>query len=566
MIDLLTATRLTDAQLTRLSAKSVRALEAQASAWVRRDVQANQLWYYRVVNPEAVALHRSTAREFGIQGGNKAGKTGTMLAEMAIQMTGIIPRSLLSEYPPAKAGRAKRVRLVVTSLTSAWDVNLKRKFQYFEWNGRPNGSGLAGDPDTGHYGWIPQRFLPGGDWTKAWSEKHQMLTLTNGATLQVMSHTQDLKEFNQGSFDLIVCDELPPEDVVRALRLRVLETGGQLIMGGTPSDERSEAVSAAWFFDSVIQPGLEQSAPAEVGAVVLWTEHNRTLDPANVEFVAKGMTEEQRRARLHGDPIHLGGLIFPGVTVAPKTWCLRCAGARRLDQGRCRECGSPDVTGYSHAWDDADLQWPGPRDWPTLFYMDPHQAKPTACAWVKVDPEDAWWQVAELEIAGDAGAVKRECEAFEAEHRLTPRWRRGDPKITAQTNQFAREFQGERFTIRRAFEEVGFDFLEANTNFTVGRERLLQAFAVQPGTRRPRFRIHRTRCPKTLYQYLHFVWHAATASGGKEQPSRYHSDFPALGRYLALDDPSWTGLERLQTATPLRIGASGTGRNSATGW
>jgi hypothetical protein len=544
------------------------ALETQAAAWVRADQRANAVVYYRVVNPAARLVHGSTAREVGVQGGNKSGKTGTLLAELAIQLTKIVPDSLAGVYPRGKLKPGPvRARLVVTSLSSAWDTNLKLKLQFWEWNGRPNGAGLLGDPDVGHYGWIPQRCLIRGDWAASWSEKHRVLTLADGSTLQVMSHDQDLQEFNQGAFDLIVEDEIPPEAIHRANRLRVMERGGQILTGGTPSDDRAQAaVSHAWFFDQILEPGLARSAPADVEACVLWTEHNRTLDPANVEYVAAGLTAEQRRARLHGDAIHLGGLIFPTFTITPKVWCFTCGDQTRDRGGHCAECGSTKLTGYSHVWDEGDLPWPGPTEWPVVFYMDPHQARATVCAWYKVDPLDQWWQVAEAEIPGMAETVKTECLAIERDGAFEIAWRKGDPKITAQTNQFAKDFAGQPFTIREAFQEVGFDFLDANTNFTVARERLLAAFTPNPVTRTPRFRVHRTRCAKTAHAFTRFTWYETKTITGKDQPGRRYSDFPACARYLAMDDPTWSGLQRLQHPVPLSLRAPGAGRNRVVGW
>jgi hypothetical protein len=200
--------------------------------------------------------------------------------------------------------------------------------------------------------------------------------------------------------------------------------------------------------------------------------------------------------------------------------------------------------------------------------MDPHQARPTACAWFKIDPNDRWWQIHELEIAGDAGQVKQAVEAFEAEHDLQIAWRKGDPKITTQTNQFAAEFDGRPFTIREAFEEVDFPFEEANTNFTVAVERIEQALRpiLQP-FRTPRLRVH-TSCHRTRYHVTHHVWERSRRepSEAREKPSRVNSDFVALLRYLAMDDPTWRDCQALRHLTPLRIGALGVGRNARTGW
>src|SRR5207302_623713 len=83
------------------------------------DHQANQLVYYEPVNPDAMRLHLSVAREFGVQGGNKSGKTGAELAELAIQMTGVVPECVAGRYPAVKLRAPIRARLVVTSLITA---------------------------------------------------------------------------------------------------------------------------------------------------------------------------------------------------------------------------------------------------------------------------------------------------------------------------------------------------------------------------------------------------------------------------------------------------------------
>ena len=594
-LDLHRATKFSDAQIRKLSAKARRALEADVAAWIRRDAQCNQLVYYRVANPDAMKLHGSVAREFGIQGGNKSSKSGTMLAELAIQMTGVVPLSLSIcaacrrpmqgqdgawrhegpvedghaaglAYPVMKLRPPIRVRLVVTSNVNAWDENLKQKLQYSQWNGRLNEHELPGDPRYGHWGWIPQRFLIHGDWDASWSERHRKLTLNlrgdggtePGSTLTVMSHQQAVEDFNQGSYHLVVEDEIPPEEIHRANRIRTLEVRGQVITGGTPPDDRPGAVSAAWFFDQVLTPGFAGANPERVEAVALWTEHNRTLEPAAVEEIAQGLTPEERRARFHGDSLHLAGLVIRGFTEKARLWCFACNADLMLGLEACSACGSRDLMPYRHVWDEDDLAWPGPREWPTLFYMDPHQARPTACLWIRLDPNDAGWVVAEQEIEGDAATVKAVCEAFEREHGLHPVVRKGDPKITAQTNQFAREFQGQPFNIRRAFEEVGFYFEDANTNFAVGIERLERLLRPNPLTRAPGLRIWRG-CTKTVWQIGRFTW-------DRDKPGRKHSDFPAALRYYAIDDLSYRGLALARAGTPVAVAARREGRNSRTGW
>ncbi|KKK61152.1 hypothetical protein LCGC14_3017220, partial [marine sediment metagenome] len=45
-----------------------------------------------------------------------------------------------------------------------------------------------------------------------------------------------------------------------------------------------------------------------------------------------------------------------------------------------------------------------------------------------------------------------------------------------------------------------------------------------------------------------------------------NSDFPALLRYLANDDPTYRMVEAVRMAEKVVVGAGGIGRNKATGW
>ena len=86
----------------RLPPSEREALELELWQALRADMQANQLVYYRPVNADAPRLHASSARLCAISGGNKSGKTGEMLIEAAILMTGVIPDSLRGIYPESK--------------------------------------------------------------------------------------------------------------------------------------------------------------------------------------------------------------------------------------------------------------------------------------------------------------------------------------------------------------------------------------------------------------------------------------------------------------------------------
>lgn len=576
-------------------------LREERALWVLDHQKRNQLWWYEPANLESYRVHAATAREVGIGGGNRSSKTSVMLVEFAIRATQVVPRSLLGDagrqaagilnrkhdtwgvrypvepYPASKLQHHPiRARLLASSLKNAWDENIKPKLQWWVWNGVRNEDGLEGDPRFGHWGLIPQCWLLDGEWDKSWSESHQVLTLNlkgdygkeKGSRLQVMGHNQDDQDYAQGSFDLIIEDELPKEKIHREHLMRTLDRRGQVITGGTPPDESLASVAMAWFYDSVYLPGIEGGDPT-VFATTLWTEHNRALPADSVAEILRKLTPEERAARSQGKFLHLSGLVFPGFTERAKTWCSRCGGEVLPVGGRCPECRSADLVTYSHVFTDDDYAAYHPRNehWPVLFYMDPHPARPTVCGWFAVDEADHYWQLAELEVPGNAAAVRAACERLEAARGWEVVWRKGDEKITEQGNQFAKEVDGQPFNIRVAFQEAGFDFEPANTNFVVARNRLLDAFKPDPGTRRPRFRVHES-CVNTRRSFTHHVWKSSSRSddvGLKEQPSRKLSDHPALARFLMMDEPGYLQCQRLRSGAVTVWKRPGVGRGR-TGW
>jgi hypothetical protein len=102
----------------------------------------------------------------------------------------------------------------------------------------------------------------------------------------------------------------------------------------------------------------------------------------------------------------------------------------------------------------------------------------------------------------------------------------------------------------------------------VAVERIEAALRPTLPFRTPRLRVHST-CTRTRYHVTHHVWERSRRepSEARDKPSRVHSDFVALLRYLAMDDPTWRDCQAMRyLTTPLRIGAQGVGRNARTGW
>lgn len=545
-------------ELQRMPVSELETLASELVSEVQQDRQENALEYYTPANPDAEPAHYSKAREVALIGGHRAAKSDTMLAEMVIQMTGVVPASLVSHYPLSKLRPPIRARLFCTSFQNAFDVQLKRKLQWFEWDGQ----GIPGS-DRGHWGWVPRRFLINNSWDQSWSEKHRRLTLNNGSFTQIMSYEQESSDVKVGSFHFIGEDEIPPEHFHRQNRTRIMETHGQLWTAATPPDDRGTSLSSAWFYDQVYVPGITRADP-EIFAVQLRTDRNRLLLAQDIEWLAKGMTSDQKDAQLTGVFLHLSGRVFPEFADLPRTWCFKCDTEVHAIDGQCQQCAGDDLDPYCHVIDNEPL----PTTWPRCFYGDPHPRRPLAGIWVAVSPNDDWYVEHEIDVDPYGGpmTVRQAIEDYEARHDLRGSliWRKLDSQMTKQHNEFA----GQDWTIGKALRDVGFEFMDANVSKETGYAILRDAMRCTPWTRKPRLRVMR-RCQKVIHQMTHYAWaeHTIRAIGRAEREieQEKNSDFPAALRFMANDNLTHAGLQATMRHEPIRY-AAGAGASKRTGY
>ena len=239
-MDLKDAVKLTQEEIDALSDEQAVELAVQLEN-KRGDLKKrHQLLFYQPASEGAKQVHLSTAKEIIVTGGNRSSKTETALVEALIQGTGILPYCLEGIYPRVPKPPI-RIRVVCKSITNVLEPIIKPKLQWWKWSGREPEGG-----ENGHWGWIPPHLLINEDWSKSWSEKNRMLTLSNGTQIQFMSHDQDPEDFSGGSFHLILLDEGPPKAIYTENKMRTIDTGGQLIMSMTPPDEETAAWSAAF--------------------------------------------------------------------------------------------------------------------------------------------------------------------------------------------------------------------------------------------------------------------------------------------------------------------------------
>ena len=516
----------------------------QVAEVLEQDRKHVQLAYYQLANPMAARVHQTLASEVAIVGGNRSSKTDTMLAEFAIRMTGHIPLSLQATYPREKLSTLPiRARIVCNSLTDTLEPVIKPKLRWDQWNG-------VGDPDQqrGHWGWIPQHCLKGGTWEKAYSEKYRTLSVSvdnywtgsdgtthsmrGTSTCQMLSYDQDITAFSGSSMHLVGHDELPRSDIYRENRLRTLDVRGQILTAFTPPDEIGQSrADVSWFYDEVYLQGLNQAPGFET--IRLNTEANRILDAKAIAELAEKLTDEQREVRLHGNFLHLSGVIYSIFTQGHSVWCFRCQKKIVPVDQRCVSCKSDDIESFTHVVSPH----PVPSNWPIVFVIDPHPRKADACGWFAVTPSDDIVLVAELEVSGTAQDVKRAVDEVESRLHLLVRKRLMDPNIATETN----DKLGRNWTIRKAYDDVGLRCDLANDDVNVGINEVKDLLKPDPKTRRPRFRTFSTN-EKFIYGMSHWSWDEHARVGDKEPKEKVRDkakDFPDLVRYLALDRPDF---------------------------
>ena len=538
---------LTHAELQQIprAVREEAAKEALARLYQIR--QEEQLYFYQPSSKHARKIHLSTAKEIVATGGNRSGKSDTSLAELAIQMTGVVPKSLDKDYPRVKLRPPIRARLICTSLTNTWDAVIRPKLQYWQWNG-------AGDPggDRGHWGWIPKRFLINGKWADSFSEKQRTLTLMNGSTLQINSYDQAVEDMAGSSLHLIVCDEGPPAAIYRENKMRTIDVAGRLMIAFTPPDDTSSSWDAAWIYDDLYTKGLPgPDKDPQIEAITLFTEDNRILSMDEVQMVAKGLTPEQKEVRLRGAFMHLGGRIYKHFSDRTRQWCFTCCDLVLAHNGLCAACFNR-VIDICHVVEPFDLR----HEWPIYFALDPHPRKAHAMAWYVITPSDEMFQVAELEVDAEPSVVWAKVQDLEKRMHFDNIVRRYmDPNMGKSPSGSG----GRRNrTVEEDFADVGLRCDMADDNRDTARSLIRGRLIPDPRTERPLFSIFNT-CSKTVYQMNRYSWDEwargrVDLRDPKPTPQDKFSDFPTLLGYVCNSMPSFRGMYRAPVKRFAKVG------------
>ena len=196
-----------------------------------------------------------------------------------------------------------------------------------------------------------REILPEGSYV--WHAERRTLELFNGSTINFRSYDQDVSKFSGASLHGVWFDEEPPQRIYNENLMRILDTGGKMLMTFTPLS------GINWLYELVYSDKKDPlTGEPLVGAVFVSTYDNPYIKPSDIEAVkALCRDEDEIAARFEGKFFTRSGLVY-----------------KEFDQ-------------RIHVVEP----FPIPDDWMICISIDHHTRNPQAVVFVAIDPEDSAW-------------------------------------------------------------------------------------------------------------------------------------------------------------------------------
>lgn len=433
--------------------------------------KSQKLLFY-VANPKLLSFHMSKAPIRAVFGGNRSGKTTCGGVEFCFHVTGIYPDWYPKEMRytgPVKARIIARdfmkgVGEVIVPFLEEWlDSSLvKRKLR------NPMG--------------VPVKW-----------------ELKSGSVFDILTHEQDVEQFEGWKGHIAWFDEPPPRDKYIATLRGLVDYRGRCWLTMTP-------LTQAWIYDEL----YVKNEPQRIMCVTTDIRDNPHLDAAQIKQFEQSLTEEEKEARLHGRFMHLSGLVYKEFNTDVHI------------------CERPNVS----------------EGWTRYMAIDPHERMPTAVMWLAVDPRGNHWVYDELWLESmDIEQIAHAIHVQEGE--LRPRIRLIDPHNDKEYN-----LVGGNFNIRKELMKHGVYCERANSDPALGKARIKQALRSQYSailkTEVPLLRVARN-CTKTIYEFQHYVWDEFQRNPDnydkKEQVKKKNDHFMDCLRYIYNFGPKYYPVE-----------------------
>lgn len=234
--------------------------------------------------------------------------------------------------------------------------------------------------------WVPLSTLRGGSWESAYDKMERTLHFENGSFLEFMSYDQDLDKFAGTSRHFVWFDEEPPHEIYTENRMRLLDVGGHMWITMTPVE------GMTWIFDDLY---LAANTSDNIHVTEVDQAENPYLNHAQREEFLDGLSEDERKARVAGKFVQIGGLVY-----------------KNFSPLNIVDPISP------------------PKEWMQVAGMDHGLNNPTAWLWTAINPDGDMYVFDEHYENEKVVAYHAEkVHARNSEHSRLPDYYVGDPSI-----------------------------------------------------------------------------------------------------------------------------------------
>lgn len=233
--------------------------------------------------PEQERFHSCDAFGRYISGGNRGGKTNSIVAEMVWWGTNTHPYLMRPDH----WGRGPlHQRVIVVDITKGVEQIILPKLREL----------------------TPKSALIDGVFEKSWDSNSLIFTFANGSTIDFLTHGMTLEKHGGVPRHILYFDEIPPQHVFNEALMRLVDYGGRWIIAATSVD------GMGWTYDFLVEP-LERGdiARDELEVFTMTQDMNPflagTKESRNRYYI--GMSDEETRIRRDGEFVAKTGPVFP---------------------------------------------------------------------------------------------------------------------------------------------------------------------------------------------------------------------------------------------------------------
>jgi len=434
---------------------------------------------------------RSTARIRVAHCGNRTGKSYVVIANSVQEMYKVHPHRTMHYHKPYM-----RIRVVGKDEDHCLDEWVKTLHEFVP----------AED--------IVQDYVPG-------KSKNRRIVLNEEKFgpqhyWEFMTYGMEARQFASVEREHTIFDEVPPRDIYYECSLRMMAAGGTLDIAATPEIESSDPS----FFRELIEQ-LQADERAEIFCGSMFdAARSGVVDysVSDVEQLERDLPEDQARARIDGELVNVGGIVF-------KEYSDRFF--------------TDDPPGHlfdpQEIWPGDDTRRPGlpPRDWQIVSGLDPSVNGFTGCLWCAISPQNQRFYFAEYYerdkvISQHAASILEidkslSCEPQNAEQKPQPfLWRVIDPAAESSI-----QYQGTFEPVINIYAKNGvFCFTDQalrDEPARIDKVRNALLFNAVEGARQPEIYISKD-CPVLRRQLKHVSYETWTRHINERNPKQKTQD------------------------------------------